>query len=83
MSNVWLLLTPREDALVQTRADGDGPNAKLLRLIQGKVVRHGNDAELTLSSDEWARVQRAASNWKMGYERSFKAIIEAGLRHGA
>lgn len=79
----WMLLTPREAELVKTTVSGDGEHAELLRTIQGKLKMMGcaGEAELDITGAEWVRVQSAARNWRLGYERAFKALIEAGLRH--
>lgn len=78
--DLWLYLQPRETGLlVDTPVNGEGENADLLRTIQGKVNRVRN--ELTLTGSEVVRVKAAARNWRLGYERQFKALVEAIGRH--
>lgn len=76
----WLLLKPSEEEILRRPVDGDGEHADLLRALQARIVHPGYDAELTISGSEWVRVQAAARNWRLGYERQFKALIAAGAR---
>lgn len=75
----WMMLMPREVEIVTRPITGDSEHATLLRSIVAKLNKASGD--LTLTSVELARVQAAAVNWRGGYERQFKALIEASLRH--
>lgn len=78
--DLWLYLQPRETGLlVDTPVNGEGENADLLRTIQAKVDRVRN--ELTLTGSEVVRVKTAARNWRLGFERQFKALVAAIGRH--
>lgn len=82
--SVWVLLTPREHetiAAYRVPDDAIGEHAELLRQIQRKVQTKGLDAEVALTGAEVTRVRAAARNWRLGYERAFKALQAAVDRH--
>lgn len=75
----WMLLMPREVEVLMRPITGDSEHATLLRSIVAKLNKATGD--LTLTAPEMARVQAAAANWRAGYEKQFKTLIEASLRH--
>lgn len=79
MRTVILILNPAEIDIVQRATpSGEGEHAELLRKIQeGLDVITG---ELTLPASDWLRIQKAATNWRLGYERQFKALTRAADR---
>lgn len=81
MTDIWMMLTPREleRVCVRVPAAALGEHADLLRTIQAKIDKIRG--ELTLTGAEWLRVQAAARNWRLGYERAFQAITTAAARH--
>lgn len=79
MSELWLYLLPKETELILRPVAGTGEHADLLRTIQGKVDKVKNDVILT--GAEVIRVRAAARNWRLGYEKQFKALDSAVNRH--
>ncbi len=78
----WMMLMPREIDLlmrpiVAIDLADDNENAALVHLIQGRIVGE----ELELTDDEMARVHAASLNFRLGYVRQLKAVLQAAERY--
>jgi len=79
MRTVMLTLSPAQvDVVKRAVPSGEGEHATLLRSIQQQL--NVITGEITLPASDWLRVQTAARNWRLGYERQFKALLEAADR---
>lgn len=77
----WMLLMPREVELLMRplRDDDDGnDNTRILRELQGQVDAVRGDLDLT--DGQLERLQRAAHNWRGGYENRLKSLLSAAER---
>lgn len=75
----WMMLSPREVSILDEPIHGDGPNAALLRSIVLKLNRISGDLQLTPT--EVMQIRAAARNYKFGYEKQLRVLLQAAERH--